>query len=261
MSAFDHGTCLSSLDLDRWELAGRPTEHPVHDHAATCESCRARLAERAPEAAVDPLVTEQRLDAILRSADARRGGASWWRSLLPRPEVFVGFGLAVVTVALLLSARPKTLGPVFGIGADDALGWRASDSVALQVRVGGAPRLPGAILAPGAMLAAELSVREAGYLAFVSIESNGHVSQILPAKGARAMAVQRGVLHSQGAVTRAAGIERLLVLYDTGDFDIRAAVAEIKEATGALSQAGPDPKVTAPRLAASWWFRHARRAQ
>ena len=67
----------SALDLDRWILAGRPSEHPVTEHAASCEPCRARLeAPGVAEPGLEPSdeILELRVDAIFKEAEARRAG-------------------------------------------------------------------------------------------------------------------------------------------------------------------------------------------
>lgn len=259
MSGHEQGGCPSALDLDRWVLAGRPSDHEVSKHAVKCEGCRGRVDALAKdsalrEQAVDPVLMEQRIDAIYAAADSRR--AEGVRSRLwsfARPRNFAAVSaLAVLVFALVVVPRierPDT---------EAELGWKASGDVALQVRVGGSPRPAGAALAPGVVLVAEMTVARTGYLALVSIEEDGRVSRILPARGAMALRVETGVLRVQGGVTPSIGIERMIVLFDPEPFEIGAAVTEIRRGEAYRSLSAAYEAGSAPRIAASWWFRHAR---
>jgi len=94
-------------------------------------------------------------------------------------------------------------------------------------------------------------------VALVSVDAGGAVSRLLPAAGDQARAVEPGVVHARAGVTASAGIERLLVLFDREPFEVSEAAEAASRALGSGAAAEGAEPAPAPRLAASWWFRHA----
>ena len=248
----------SALDLDRWILAGRPSEHPVAEHAAGCQACRARL--EAP-GVTDPgpmpgdALIEQRVDAIFREAEARRAGPLARLAALVRQPWAMATAGAAAALVLVLFAAPSPLD--LPEEAHRGLGWKAGGEVLLQVSAGGSPLAAGAVLAPGAALSVHMTVTKTGYLALVSVDAEGEVSRVLPARGDEATAVERGVAHARGGVSGSRGIERLIVLFDKEPFHIGDAAAAAAKALPSGPASDLIEAGSAPRVAASWWFRHA----
>jgi hypothetical protein len=259
MSAPNEQQHTSAFDLDRWILAGRPAGHSVTEHAASCPECSARIeAPGVSKPVLEPsgALIEGRIDAIFREAETRRAGPlAKLASVVRRPWALAPALAVAAAVMVFVFAAPMLLeAPKEG---DRSLGWKAGGEVVLKVSVGGAPEPAGSVLAPGALLAVDVTVARKGHLALLSVDAGGAVSQVLPARGEDSLAVEPGVVHARGAVSPSTGVERLLVLFGDAPFRIGAAAEIARQSLDSDVGTGGAEVGLGPRVAASWWFRHA----
>jgi hypothetical protein len=248
------GACPSELELDRWALAGRPSEHAVARHARGCPACAGRLEQVAEcEALVAPGVLEARVEAVYaRAAAQERGRWARWRRLMAASPLAVGALAAALVAMLVLASWPR---PEPESGEQPA--WKVVGEVALQVLVGQEVRAGGATLAPGALLTFRVTTARPGFLALVSLEQGGRASRVWPAQGPQAAAVARGLTLVQGGVAAARGAERVFVLFDQQPFAIQDALEAVLRGVGTEADLARADGRGVSRVAASWWFHHA----
>jgi hypothetical protein len=163
--------CLSDLAIDVL-LAGDASPddaEAARSHAASCETCKARLAAltKEKEAFAAPLVVPR----PARAARARRF-----------QTVAFGASALALAAALFLVVRSKPRPDTPG----ETTRSKGSSHIGFYVKHGGAVTLgaPGQIVAPGDALRFVYSTGEAKHLAVLSLDGARHASVYYPSGGA-----------------------------------------------------------------------------
>jgi len=231
--------CPSELELDAFELEGRPAGHGLQAHLAGCGRCRARLAER--DQARERFVREVypvTLAAVEAAGERARPGAGWLGWLLRPALLGVAAGVLVLSLAGLLWWRGGE-----GPPPDSYVGVKGGASLQVWARRGERvfPVGPGARLRAGDLLRFVPRLPGPGYMMIVSVDARGKVSPYHPPAGGRAAAVRPplGAPALPGSIEldESRGPERLWLLFSTREFElgeVEAAAAEGLRAAGSL---------------------------
>jgi hypothetical protein len=251
-------SCPSDLQLDAFWLQGKPSDHPLRGHLATCLHCQERLSYMARiqeefRAQVFPATIGQ----VLAQAPAQRNNMNWFfssLSWLSKPA-----RLATASALLLL----LVVGAVLWIRSSanrepDYIGIKGTVGVQVWCRRGQQVFLArdGSVLHPGDALRFVPSVSTPGYLMIVSVDEQGRVSRYDQAPSPRAISVDKGERALDGSVVLddTLGVERIFVLFSNQAFDFDS----VKHAIGIGAQ-GPGwvrdtIKLALPMDQTSMWF-------
>lgn len=194
--------CPSDFALDRFHAHELATDaaHRIEEHAATCQTCQARLAERTAGFDAIPGVDPRRMLAQIRTRSAEPEPApvmAWVRRLLA-PTLAVA-GLAVV----FLFARPH--GPVAGDGGNAApLITRTKGGAALHVyRLAGdrsVATISGDHFSPGDRLRFSVDLQADSIVQIVGVEASGALYTAWPVDGSAPPQLKSGSNELPGAV-------------------------------------------------------------
>ncbi len=235
--------CPSELELDGFELAGRPAADPLQAHLAACERCRARLAARDEDRARFLREVYPASLPAVEAAGARRPRGPW--TWLPWPAALAAAAaLALLVLGAALWWRPPAgEGGSPGAAPDGYLGVKGGASLQVYARRG--DRVfevrPGERLRAGDLLRFVPRLPGPGHVMIVAVDAQGGVSLLHPARGPRAAVVRpplgAPVLPGSVELDGSLGPERLWLLFSTREFElaeVEAAVAAGLRAAGSL---------------------------
>jgi hypothetical protein len=198
--------CLSHLQCDQLLNGELPDRHDLHDHAATCARCAARLAAHRQERAAFDVARP-----VLRRRRSR------W------PAVGAAAAAAAVVAVWLVAAREP---------AAPATRAKGKPAIGFYVKHGDAVRLGGAdeILYPRDAINFTASTEAPAFLAIISVDGAGQVSVYYPDRPTAApVAVGRDQLLPRSVVLDdVVGRERLVAVFCAQSI----AVAALAQAVG-----------------------------
>jgi hypothetical protein len=195
--------CPSDLALDRFhakELAPDATVR-IEQHAATCETCQARVAERTAGFDAIPGVDPRRILAQIRTraAEPERVSVLAWARRLLAPTLAVA-GMA----AVLVMARPHH--PVGNDGSSNSvpLATRSKGAAALHVyRLSGeksVATISGDHFSPGDRLRFSVDLQSDSVVQIVGVEASGTLYSAFPMDGSTPPVLKTGTTELPGAV-------------------------------------------------------------